>query len=66
MIYDSSYPSNPLLEMSRFLRLGRFWIASHSPYIVFFENIETFDRTKVVKDGINDGFDAIVLKNVES
>jgi|LauGreDrversion4_2_1035121.scaffolds.fasta_scaffold72974_2 hypothetical protein len=41
-------------------------MASHSPYIVFFENIDTFCRTIVVKDGISKGLDAIVLKNVES
>lgn len=32
----------------------------------FFENIETFEITKVVKDGIAAGLEAIVLKNVES
>ncbi len=32
----------------------------------FFENIDTLEITKVVKDGIADGLEAIVLKNVES
>ena len=41
-------------------------MASHKPWIEFFENIDTFERTRVLKVGIDEGFEAIAWNNEDS